>query len=80
MGWDSTTAALLLKGSLCAAPSPSSCLRVVSRVGRQLGIEWLVAVVVGGLVVVQTRLCPSAASFCRLRRGKRAGQLWAMPS
>lgn len=44
MGLDGTAAAtLLLKGSFCAAPSPSLCLRVVSgpgRVGRQSGIEW----------------------------------------
>lgn len=66
MGSDTATAALLLKRSFCAAPSPSSCLRAVSRVGRQ----W------GRLVVVQNCLCPSSASFCWSWREKGQGSCW----
>lgn len=70
MGWDNTTAALLLKGSFCAAPSPTSCLRVVSPVGHWGG-GWGVS-----LVVVQNRLCRSSASFCRWRRERGQGSCW----
>lgn len=80
MGSDNATAALLLKGSLCAALSPSSCLRVVSHVGRQLGIEWVC--VSGGVGWWSFRLAhaPQLGQFLLVAEGKRAGQLSVVPS
>lgn len=72
MGSDNTTAALLLKGSFCAAPSPTSCLRVVSPVGDWWG---------GGLFGGRSESSlPKLCQFLSVAEGKRAGQLLAMPS
>lgn len=74
MGSDNTTAALLLKGSFCAAPS---CLRAVGRVGRPLRIEVVVVVVGGGCPELPP---PKLRQFLLVVEGKRAGQLLVMPN